>query len=158
MILSNNEICLNDKYLGNIKIIINWYVSLIRYEYKNNYISPENYENYLIFISDILPILKDFKDREEFLEIGYWLSKAIKSKVQNEFEDLNKTSMFTGLGFIAFSVYSFNKHYKYGFEVKNNYFYQDITNDRILEGSTGIVLSLLSIFNPESNYKDILLI
>lgn len=109
MISSNSRIYLNDKYLENIKIIINWYVSLIRYEYKNDYISPENYENYLIFISDILPILEDFKDREEFLEIGYWLSKAIKNKVQNEFSDLNKTSMFTGLGFIAFSVYSFNK-------------------------------------------------
>lgn len=107
----NKEINLNinKNQYNKVKNIIEWYISIIKYEYKNEYISPINYENYLIIISDIIPIL-DENEKDELIEIGYWLAKAIKIKIEEEFDEIDKSSMFIGLGYAAFSIYAFNKN------------------------------------------------
>lgn len=108
MISYKSNIKLDNNYYEKIKEIIEWQMLSIRKDYLNDYIPPNSYEDYLITISEVLPLLSD-EMKEEFIEIGYCLAKGIKHKLEYDFENYKTSSMFIGLGYSAFSIYSFNK-------------------------------------------------
>lgn len=57
MNFDNHNIELNSFYYNNINNILSWYITKIRKEFENNFIPPFRYEDYLIIISEILPIV-----------------------------------------------------------------------------------------------------
>lgn len=108
MISKKIDIELKKSYSDKIKDLIEWYMSLIKQEYLNDYIPPFRYEDYLITISEFLPLANN-ENREEYIEIGYNLARGIKHKLEYDFKNYRNHSMFTGLGYMAFSIYLFNK-------------------------------------------------
>lgn len=108
MISMKSNIELKKSYFDKIKVIIEWYLISIKQEYRNDYIPPFRYEDYLITISEFILLVNNEK-KEEYIEIGYSLARGIKHKLEHDFESNKKPSMFIGLGYSAFSVYLFNK-------------------------------------------------
>ncbi|EGT3787916.1 TPA: hypothetical protein KOS81_000078 [Clostridioides difficile] len=108
MILQKSKIELENEYFEKIKYIIEWYMLSIKEEYLNDYIPPFRYEDYLITISEFLPLMNN-ESREEYIEMGYSLAKGIKHKLEYEFENYKNPYMYSDLGYMAFSVYLFNK-------------------------------------------------
>ena len=75
--------------------------------YIKNIISPLDYENILICISDLYD---EIEDHSKFMELGYNLSKGIKYSIENEIQTEN-ISMLDGLGYSAFAVSNFSKRF-----------------------------------------------
>ncbi|HFL2403843.1 TPA: lanthionine synthetase LanC family protein [Clostridioides difficile] len=108
MILQKSSIDLDKASYKKIEEIVEWYMYTIKQEYRNDYISPFKYEDYLIAISETLPLLDD-KCKDVYLEIGYSLIKGIKHKLEYDFEFYKNSSMIIGLGYSAFAVNIFFK-------------------------------------------------
>lgn len=108
MILSQNNFEFDINYLNEAKSIIELHMLAIKKNYNNEYISPLQYEDYLIVISKFLSIA-DSKAKNEYIEIGYNLAKGIRQKLELEYDFYKEPSMSSGLGYMCFSIHLFNK-------------------------------------------------
>lgn len=109
MLLDKRDLFIDKKYKEKISEIITWYSEKIHNEVEANLIKQNNYEDFLITISNLLPIIPESK-KDKYICTGYELAKKIKMKIEsNNFS--NFFSMFTdGLGYCAYSIYSFNRN------------------------------------------------
>lgn len=96
--------------MGNIhkeiRNMIKKYEESIEIKYKNNKISPEDYESILFSIAVIYKFF-DEREKEVLKEIGYNLSKGIKQEIEND-SDM-RISMFAGLGYSAYAINAFSR-------------------------------------------------
>lgn len=89
-----------------VRNMIKKYGESIEIKYKNNKISPEDYESILFSIAVIYKFF-DEREKEVLKEIGYNLSKGIKQEIEND-SDM-RISMFAGLGYSAYAINAFSR-------------------------------------------------
>lgn len=89
-----------------VRNMIKKYGESIEIKYKNNKISPEDYESILFSIAVIYKFF-DEREKEVLKEIGYNLSKGIKQEIEND-SDM-RISMFAGLGYSAYAINTFSR-------------------------------------------------
>ncbi|GAA0237117.1 lanthionine synthetase LanC family protein [Metaclostridioides mangenotii] len=108
MLLDKRNLLIDKKYKEKISEIIMWYLEKIHNEVEANLIKQDDYEDFLITISNLLPIIPELK-KDKYICVGYELAKKIKIKIESD-NFRNFYSMFTeGLGYCAYSIYSFNR-------------------------------------------------
>lgn len=89
-----------------VRNMIKKYGESIEIKYKNNKISPEDYESILFSIAVIYKFF-DEREKEVLKEVGYNLSKGIKQEIEND-SDM-RISMFAGLGYSAYAINAFSR-------------------------------------------------
>lgn len=108
MLLEEIEIIECTKYNEKITEIIFWYLEKIYDKFENNLIEMNDCEDFLIGISNLLPIIPD-SQKEKYIYIGYELVKILKDKIESNIFKKFYPLFFQGLGYSAYSIYSFNR-------------------------------------------------
>lgn len=109
MLLYTEKIDLDDKYRDKISKVISWYLQKISYIVDNDLINISECEDFLIVISEILPMIPD-NLKDKYINIGYKLAKIIKNKIESNNFSSYYSIFFEGLGYSAYSIYLFNKN------------------------------------------------
>lgn len=109
MLLEEGEITECTQYKEKISEIIFWYLEKICAKFENNSIEMKDCEDFLLSISNLLPIVPESK-KEKYIHVGYEISKMLKNKIESDIFKTFYPLFFEGLGYSVYSVYSFNKN------------------------------------------------
>lgn len=111
MLLDKRKLIIDEKekYKEKISEIVFWYLEKIYYKVENNLVEVKDCEDFLITISNVLPILPD-SSKNRYIDIGYRLAKQIKEKIEDSNFKHFYPLFYEGLGYSAYSIYSFNKN------------------------------------------------
>ena len=102
----NIKFSIDKKTIIQIKSHIDNYLDYIEKAFLDDKISLHEVEDIIIAIALLFEFIDDGK-KESYLNIAYELAKQIKFKVENV-PNID-ISMFSGLGYSAFSIYLLNK-------------------------------------------------
>ena len=118
------------KFVGIEKTdIVNEIIAYVEGQYKSGILSPEFYDDTLMFASEILPYTKN---QNTWIDLGYRLCRYLKQNLERH-GFCHKTSMHGGVGYQCFAVNEFCKQANilHGFSRSMNQLLFDAINNKV---------------------------